>query len=434
MRETLFVLALLLLPGSLLFCAEWADRYREAQEKYYDAKAEANRNRSFAETLKNPAEKAKALEAAQKAALDMQKAKADMDEAAKHVKPAEDAQEEKGKSPEANPALDPRVTHHSWVGEPGKTGGLDTNRPSMPSPNVPQTIEGAKPYGVIYTRPPAKQGGASALTGGRVGYAERLGQGPAPAVDNAPAVQAPAPQAEPFQEMRQPERLPRDFQPVDFVRNADNWGFVPFEPGRAPEAGVRGRMKEEAITQVRRALDEGRDAEALTQAEELLHLSPEDSRAWHLKALILNRLGRFAEAAEAARGALGFGGENAKVYETLAVAWVGLERYAEAADAASKALNLDPKAALAYAIRALAREKLGQDAADDVKMATSLRPSLFQHSRIGGPISPPSVKPSLYQEGGEETSEKSSPLPWVMGGLTLLVFAGGGWMFWMKYR
>ena len=425
--------ALLLLPAALASGAGWDDRLRDAKEKYYQAQAEANRSRSFAETLTSPAEKAKALEAAQKAALDMQKAKADMDEAAKHVKPAE-KEEEKGKSQEPTPVLDPRVTHHSWVGDPGKTGGLDFNRPSVPSPNVPQTTEGAKPYGVVYTRPPARKGGAGgALTGGRVGYVDRpVSPQPAPDAQGPSVPQAPLAQRP--QEARPPERLPRYFQPVDFVRDADHWEFVPFDPGLAPGAGIRGRMREERIAALRRALDEGRDVEALAHAEELLNLSPEDSRVWHLKALILNSLGRSADAVEAARRALGFGGQSAKVYETLAVALVGLERYAEAADAASKALALDPRAALAYAIRALAREKLGQDASDDVKAASSLRPTLFRRPGVSAPISPVPMRPPAYKEQGEETSEKSSPLPWVMGGLTLAVFAGAGWAFWMKYR
>ncbi|MFH1724901.1 MAG: tetratricopeptide repeat protein [Elusimicrobiota bacterium] len=292
--------------------------------------------------------------------------------------------------------VDPRVHQRSWVGEGGSPGRpRPPAAPEVPARATPQEAGGGSGE-IIYNRP--------------AGYANPRSSGArSSAPPRDPPLRAPAtapftlPSAPPVGGrggpmppesglLPPPAREPEIPYPAYFVKEPGPSDFpMIFKAGRDRRGPALA-----LIRSVNRGLRSGDLEAALRDADRLAAVEPADPGVHHLRAAVLSRMGRYAEAEAAARAAVSLDRERPAAYRTLAWAQLRQGKLREAAESVARALELDPHDTAAQAIRAHAREELGDAGPElrDIRRAAavpSVRSSRRASSTPGArrPFRPP---------------------------------------------
>ena len=193
-------------------------------------------------------------------------------------------------------------------------------------------------------------------------------------------------------------------------------------------------MKEDVGSLVSTALKmiEMRDwASAISALDKAIEISPDNAMLYVYRATAHSLSGNYAAAERDARKAIELDPRNAPAHEALAWSLLRQGRYQEAVDAASRAIQLDPQAAMPWAIRAYAKQMLGDKKGmlDDIRQAAErderFRPQ-YEAALRGGRIYDPSVDDASYllgQRWGRKTGAGRRSYGGMILGLFLLLLA-----------
>ncbi len=193
-------------------------------------------------------------------------------------------------------------------------------------------------------------------------------------------------------------------------------------------------MKEDVGSLVSTALKmiEMRDwASAISALDRAIELSPDNAMLYVYRATAQSLSGNYAAAELDARKAIELDPRNAPAHEALAWSLLRQGRYQEAVDAASRAIQLDPQAAMPWAIRAYAKQMLGDKKGmlDDIRQAAErderFRPQYMAALR-GGKIYDPAVDDASYllgQRWGRKTGAGRRSYSGMILGLFLVLLA-----------
>ncbi len=261
----------------------------------------------------------------------------------------------------------------------------------------------------------AKFAGDGSFVGGGQGVASGLGIGAGGGIQRGPSVTD--------AEKSVPE-IPVDGQPDGQGMGADSKsglgeGAAGTE-GETPGAGEEGQpgdisravglmrnqegLSGELGTLVNSALKmiELRDwAAAIKALNKAIELSPNNPLLYVYRATAFNLSGDYASAERDARKAIELDPKSSPAHEALAWSLLRQEKYDEAIQVATKAIELDPQSAMPWAIRAYAKQMLGDltGMLEDIKQAAALdsrfRPQ-YEAALKGGKIYDPSIKDELY--------------------------------------
>lgn len=311
--------------------------------------------------------------------------------------------------------------------------------------HVPTGAEGAAKGGGPAGNPKSSAGSASPGFSGGFGGAGG-GQGISPLSAGA----APRGQAggKPVSASDQAGQTPMDAAGADGTKtdspSASEGG--PEEKAAAPENPLsktvslmrsQEGMKEDVGSLVGTALKmiEMRDwASAIEALDKAIELAPDNAMLYVYRATARSLSGNYAAAELDARKAIELDPRNAPAHEALAWALLRQGRYQEAVDAASKAIALDPQAAMPWAIRAYAKQMLGdkQGMLEDIRQAAErderFKPQYMAALR-GGRIYDPAVDDASYLLGprwGRKTGAPRNSYGGMILGLFLFLLASLG--------